>query len=319
MVPAALIPALFPAVTGDLLPVAAVLAGSLVVDRVIGDPHSSLHPVALLGRFIGWWGRPAIWAPRVQGIAGVLMGIVTVVLFAMPFLLFSLFAPLATVLILGPFVLKSCLAWRSLEDHVSSVVAAAGADLDAARTSVSAMVSRDTSELTTEQVLSGAYESASENLVDSIASPLLFFAAFGFAGAAAFRAANTLDAMLGYRDERARIGWFSARMDDILNYIPARITGAILLLYFAGRGRFRPAWESLRKDAKKRPGFNGGIPMAIIAGGTGVRFEKAGVYRMGSGERTLVEGGPDVIRAIRSATCILAALLIGALLLGSIA
>jgi adenosylcobinamide-phosphate synthase len=247
------------------------------------------------------------------------MGTGTIVLFALPYLLFDLSAPLAALLILGPFLLKSCLAWRSLEDHVSSVVRAAGRDLGDARTRVGAMVSRDTSVLTAEQVLSGAYESASENLVDSIASPLLYFAAFGFAGAAVFRATNTLDAMLGYRDERERIGWFSARMDDVLNYVPARMTGAILLLYFASRGRFRPAWESLRRDAKKRPGFNGGIPMAIIAGGTGVRFEKPGIYTMGTGERSLAEGGPDIIRAIRYATCILASLLTGALLLGSIA
>jgi adenosylcobinamide-phosphate synthase len=147
----------------------------------------------------------------------------------------------------------------------------------------------------------------------------MYFAFFGLAGAAVFRAANTLDAMLGYRDERKRIGWFSARLDDFLNYIPARAAGGILLFYFACRGRFRPAWDALWRDAKKRPGLNGGIPMAIIAGGAGVRFEKPGVYTMGTGGQSLTDGGREVITAIRCATIILALLLICALLLGSIA
>ena len=319
MVPAALIPAFFLAGTVACFPIAIVIAGSLLIDRLFGDPHSSLHPVALLGRFIGWWGRPDLWKAPYQKAVGVGMGVLTLALFALPFLLVDLFAPLFAFLLLGPFLLKSCFAWRSLEDHVNAVVRVAESDLDAARTEVGAMVSRGTRNLSKEQVLSGAYESASENLVDSIISPLFYCALFGLAGSAVFRGANTLDAMLGYRDERERIGWFSARMDDILNYLPARITGAVLLLYFACRGRFHPAWEVFRKDARKRPGWNGGIPMAIIAGGSGVQFVKPGIYTMGNGERSLIEGGPEVIRAIRYTTIALAFLLIGALLLGCIA
>jgi adenosylcobinamide-phosphate synthase len=128
-----------------------------------------------------------------------------------------------------------------------------------------------------------------------------------------------MDAMLGYRDERERIGWFSARMDDILNYIPARIAGALLLMYFAVRGRLSPAYVAFQRDRSKRPGFNGGIPMAILAGGAGVQFEKPGVYTMGTPERSLEEGGPEIISAVRAVAVVFSlAVMMVLLLLGSV-
>ena len=141
-----------------------------------------------------------------------------------------------------------------------------------------------------------------ENLTDSIISPLFYFSLFGLVGAAIFRAANTMDAMLGYRDERERLGWCSAHMDDILNFVPARLTVLLLLVYFAFMGKFSDAVRVMHRDGQKRPGFNGGIVMAAMAGGTGIRFEKPGVYTIGDGERTLDEAGSDIIRACRVVT-----------------
>ncbi|HVP25668.1 MAG TPA: adenosylcobinamide-phosphate synthase CbiB [Methanomicrobiales archaeon] len=297
-----------------------VLAAALGVDRAIGDPQSRLHPVALLGRFIGWWGDPGRWDPRIQRAAGLVCGIGTACLFSLPFLLVDRFAPLLGFLIVGPFLLKVTFAWRALEEHARAVELAVRDDLDAGRMTAGWMVSRETKALSKEETLSAAYESLSENLVDSITAPLLFFAFFsifglGLAAAAFYRASNTMDAMLGYRDERGRIGWFPARMDDVLTWIPARVTGLVLLGYFGAIGRLGPALTGLRKDARKRPGPNGGIPMAIMAGGTGVRFEKPGVYTMGPGEKSLAEGGREIIRALRAVTLILAAILVTALLL----
>jgi adenosylcobinamide-phosphate synthase len=124
-----------------------------------------------------------------------------------------------------------------------------------------------------------------------------------------------MDAMLGYHDHRGQIGWFPARMDDLLTWVPARVTGLLLLGYFVVRGRFGPALAALRKDARKRPGLNGGIPMAIMAGGAGVRFEKPGVYTMGTGEKGLEEGGREIIRAVRVTILLLSAILVSALFL----
>jgi adenosylcobinamide-phosphate synthase len=285
---------------------AIILWLSLLVDRVTGDPHSRYHPVAMLGAFIGWWGRPDRFPASVQKIAGVAGWFLTVTIFALPFFLFDRFAAWYLVLLIGPVLLKTCFAWRSLEEHTRAVIDTAGENPERAKERVALMVSRDTGGLSGEQVLSAAYESMAENLVDSIISPLFYFSIFGLAGAAVFRAANTMDAMLGYRDDRKRIGWWSARADDLLNFLPARITGLLLLGYFAAKGRFHPAYSALRRDARKRPGINGGIPMAVIAGGVGVKFEKPGVYTIGEGERTLYEGGQDVVRAVRATTLLFA-------------
>ena len=295
---------------------AVVVAASLLVDRLVGDPHSRYHPVALLGRFIGWWGVPGRFPAGFERAYGAIGALLTIALFVLPFLLVQVAAPWYLYILLAPFLLKVCLAWRSLEEHTLAVVQALGdGGIDAARDRVGMVVSRDTAHLEREHVLSAAYESMTENLVDSIISPLFYFGLFGLAGAAAFRATNTMDAMLGYRDERIRIGWFAARADDILNFIPARIAGAILLVYFTLLGRGGPAWRAFRRDAKKRPGFNGGIPMAIIAGGVGVCLEKPGVYALGDAEQTLEEGGTGIIRAVRAAVIIFAAIEIAALFL----
>jgi adenosylcobinamide-phosphate synthase len=279
-----------------------ILILSLGVDRLCGDPHSRFHPVALIGSCIAWWGRPERYSPYYQRSIGIIGWILTVFIFTLPFVLFSWFAPWYLMLIVGPFLLKVCFALRSLEEHARAV-------LDAitpgeGRERVRLLVSRDTGILTDEQVLSAACESVAENLNDSIIAPLFFFLLFGLPGAALYRAANTMDAMLGYPDERIRIGWFSARMDDLLSYIPARITGLCLILYFWYNKRLNPALAILRRDRALRPGFNGGIPMSLIAGGTGIQFDKPGKYRIGDPERTLRSAYPDVIRTVQSVTII---------------
>jgi adenosylcobinamide-phosphate synthase len=299
--------------------VALVLFAALLVDRLIGDPHSVWHPVALIGRFIGWWGKPERYSPNFQRISGVLLWLATVVLFAVPFYCFATLAPWYLYLIIAPFLLKCCFAWRSLEEHTLAVVNALKNGVENGRDTVRMLVSRRTADLDREHILSAGYESMTENLTDSIISPLFFFCLFGLTGAAVFRAANTMDAMLGYRDERERIGWCAARMDDILNYIPARITVFLLLLHFFQRGRLSSALKILRRDGRNRPGFNGGIVMAAMAGGVGIRFEKPGIYTIGDGDRTLDEGGADILEATRMATIMFVLIAVGTLfLLGSL-
>jgi adenosylcobinamide-phosphate synthase len=281
---------------------ALILWLSLAVDRIAGDPPNAFHPVAYLGRFIGWWGRPERYPVALQRLVGILGALITASLFAIPFLLFDLLAPPLLLIVAGPVLLKLCLAWRCLEEHVRAVEQALEGGMEGGREKVGYLVSRATATLDEEGVRSAAYESMTENLVDSIVSPLFFFTLFGLGGAAFYRAVNTMDAMLGYRDERARLGWFPARLDDLLNLIPARFTGLLLLLYFATKGRLRPALRVWRRDAHRRPGINGGIPMAVMAGGVGIRFEKPGCYVIGDGMRSLQEAGEEIVAAVRAVT-----------------
>lgn len=277
-----------------------ILLLALFIDRLIGDPRTPLHPVALIGKFIGWWGKPGLYELRYQRIIGICGWIATIILFSFPFFIVRFSGITYLYLITGPILLKTCFAWRSLEEHAENVTNALSPNLRKEKASL--LVSRDTSELTENQVLSAAYESVAENLNDSIIAPLFWFLILGLPGAAIYRAVNTMDAMLGYKDDRRYIGWWAARMDDLFSWIPARICGILLLLRYSLNGRFRHALKVFKMDHKKRAGFNGGIPMSLIAGGEGICFEKPGVYQIGVPEKTLQNAGKDIIRTVRLVT-----------------
>lgn len=289
-----------------------ILFLGLVIDRLIGDPRTRFHPVALLGNLIGFWGRTNFYPKSLERVIGILGGAVTVAAAFVPCVLLYLFAPKAVFVIFSILALAFCIGWRSLEEHVASVEDALSKGEEEGRRAVSFLVSRDTKKLTFEQIRSGAYESAAENLVDSIIAPIFWFVVFeiifgaGIFGAVLFRCANTMDAMLGYQDERIRIGWFAARADDVLAFIPARVTGFLLLVIFAFKGTAGDALKCYRKDRKKRPGFNGGTPMSLIAGGCGICFEKPGMYKIGEEKRTLAEGGRSIISVMRWTTVLAA-------------
>ena len=156
-------------------------------------------------------------------------------------------------------------------------------DVAAARRQMSALVSRDTSELTAGQMAAGAIESVAENITDSIVGPLLAFALFGLPGAVAYRAVNTLDSMVGYRGRYEYLGKASARVDDLVNLIPARL--AALLLWLAtvtmpGMAGGR-AWRIMLAHRGRTESPNAGWTMAAMAGGLGVTLEKVGHYRLG--------------------------------------
>ena len=286
---------------------------ALVADRAAGDPPNRWHPTAWLGHIIGWWGVTGRFSPVGERLYGALCCLCTIFIFALPFYLVSHFLPGLFYLIAGAALLSLTVGWRSLEEHVSAVEH--GLSCGGGRNEVQMLVSRSTGSLSDEEVLSAAYESMAENLTDAIVGPLLWFTLAGLTGAAVFRAVNTMDAMLGYRDHRRFIGWFPARLDDALCYLPARFAGLCLLLWFLPFGRARSAWQCMQRDAHLRPGYNGGITMALVAGGTGTAFVKPGVYTIGDGEQSLREGGRAIVSAVRGATIICAIICTAVLLM----
>ena len=158
-------------------------------------------------------------------------------------------------------------------------------------------MSRDTAALDAPLVASAAVESVAENATDSYLGPWLWFAVGGLPGAFAYRAVNTLDSMIGYHGPYEYLGKGSARLDDAMNLLPARVAGVLLVVAapFQG-GSLREAWRVLRRDRRRTESPNAGWPMAAMAGALGVRLEKPGDYRIG-GEARLPRPR-DVERAI---------------------
>ena len=175
-------------------------------------------------------------------------------------------------------LLKPAFALRGLLDAALRVERALSVDLGLARRALSAIVSRETRNLDAGQVRMAAIESLAENLVDSVVAPLFYYLFWGLPGAYLYRAANTLDALWGYPSPRyRRFGWAAARLDDALNFLPARVTGLLLLL------GSRPSLAALLSEARKTPSPNAGWPMAAFALRLGVRLEKPGVYLLHPG------------------------------------
>ena len=288
-----------------------ILWAALAADRAAGDPPNRWHPTAWLGRLIGWWGVPGRFSPPLERLYGAVCCLGTIFLYSLQFYLVMKLFHSVIYLVAGALLLSLTIGWRSLEEHVAAVEN--GLSAGSGRKEVQMLVSRNTLELSDEEVRSAAYESMAENLTDAIVGPLFWFTVIGLVGAAAFRAVNTMDAMLGYRDHRHFIGWFPARLDDVLCYLPARFAGLCLLLWFLLCGRAGAAWRCMRRDGHLRPGFNGGITMALIAGGTGTTFVKPGVYTIGDGERSLLDGGAAIVSAVRGATVIAAVICTAAL------
>ncbi len=257
---------------------AVILPVALLVERVIGYPRWLLarvgHPVMWMGSLIDAldrrWNRGSPRRQRIMGAAmlALLVGAsVGVAALLQHLLLQSLW--LWPILVLAA---TTGLAQRSLADHVEAVaVPLAIGDLEGARRAVAMIVGRDVAGLDEAGIATAAIESLAESFGDGIVTPACWLAVAGLPGLAAAKAINTADSMVGHRDARYRsFGWASARADDALNYVPARLSGALLVLA-AGRG-WRAAWRVMRRDARGHASPNAGWPEAAMAGALGRRL-----------------------------------------------
>jgi adenosylcobinamide-phosphate synthase len=209
-------------------------------------------------------------------------------------------------------LLKPLLAWALLRSEVQAVEAALGQSLDAGRERLRWLVSRDVAPLTDTQVRESAIETLAENLNDSVVAPLFWFALLGLPGAALYRFANTADAMWGYPGLYQGKNWawagkWAARVDDLLSWLPARITAALLLLAVGARGLALA--RQLSAQARQTPSPNSGWPMAAMALALYVRLSKPGVYALHAQGRA-----PQPVDTARAARLGARALLLGAVL-----
>jgi adenosylcobinamide-phosphate synthase len=167
------------------------------------------------------------------------------------------------------------LAVRSLDQESNKVIEALRrGDLDGARALVGRLVGRDTNHLSEADIVRAVFETVAENMSDAIVAPLFYFVLLGVPGMVAYKAVNTMDSMVGYKNDKyIRFGWAAARLDDIVNYIPARITAGLIVLGAAiSRLRWRSAIHVILRDAQLQPSPNAGYPEAALAGALGVRL-----------------------------------------------
>lgn len=259
---------------------------AFALDRLAGEYPNRLHPVAWMGGVIGWLERRAPAAGRAAQLAfGLLMALAVPALFAASaWGLLALLRPWPLAALAAEvLLLKATFAVRALGSAAATVrEALERADLPAARHALRSLCSRDPSALTGEQLAAAAVESVAENLSDSLVAPLFWYAVAGLPGAIAYRAINTLDASIGYRGPYEWLGKASARLDDVANLLPARLTALLLLAAGAvAGGRSRDGLRILLRDGRKTESPNAGRPMAAMAGLLGVELEKVGHYRLG--------------------------------------
>jgi len=267
-------------------------------DIALGEPRNALHPVAWLGRLLGpIGGRLVRCSARVAFVGGMAVWLALAVLIgwaAVSWQHASAAWPWWLAVPALALVLKPMFAWRMLHEEVAAVNVALDHGLDAARTRLSRIVSRDVSNLDSTLVRETAIETLAENLNDSVVAPLFWYAVLGLPGAAVYRLANTADAMWGYRGRFEWAGKWAARADDLLSWLPARLTGWML---------YPPntviAWRSLREQARKTPSPNGGWPMGAMALRLGACLRKPGVYALN--ESASPPGAPEFERALLAA------------------
>lgn len=244
-------------------------------DARFGEPRSAWHPVAWFGRAMApltqWMPTLSPAAAFVAGTAAWTLAVGGVALLAwiVQHELLSL-APWLAVPLLA-LALKPSFAWRMLKDEVLAVDTALARSLPEGRTQLARLCSRDVSRLDATAVRETAIETLAENFNDSLVAPLFWFAVAGLPGAWAWRAANTLDAMWGYRGRFEWAGKWAARADDVLGFVPARL--AALLLWSPSM-----SFDAVRREARRTPSPNGGWPMGAMAMRLGVRLSKPGVY-----------------------------------------
>ncbi len=313
---------------------ASILMIALILDAVLGDPdwlwRRVNHPVVWMGRLIGFTDRSLnrdgerSEIRRLKGVAALIL--LVALMLGLGLALHRAFAAIPLGCAAEALVVSVLLAQRNLYDHVERVRTAFSGGLTAARISVSKIVGRDPNALDEAGVCRGAIESLAENFSDGVVAPAFWYLLAGLPGLMLYKAVNTADSMIGHRSPRhAAFGWASARLDDLLNLIPARLAGLMVVLAALVTGRdARRALFAMLRDAPQHRSPNAGWPEAAMAGALGIALAGPRLYASGpvmdgwmnEGGRAAVRPG-DIQRALRLfiAACAAQFLVIGAIAL----
>lgn len=296
----------------NILVAIAVLVLAILLDLAVGDPSPNypdrwvfkLHPTVIMGRFTKkiepYFKNPD---PKVEKLLGVLLALTVICTFTVPayFGLWALYTYVSVFVyaFVGIILLKMTICIKLETDWAKAAAKAIEADQVEEAKKYSHFSRRDSTNLNGSQMGSAVIESMAENLIDFKLSPMMSFALFGVTGAIAFRAINTLDGMVGFKDkEHINTGWFSANLDTVVNYIPTRLTALLMIVSAAIlRKDAKNAWRIARRDHKKTPSRNHGWPMAAMAGALRIQLEKPGQYVLGDNQESLT--GQKILGALR--------------------
>jgi adenosylcobinamide-phosphate synthase len=292
------------------------------LDATIGDPRWLPHPVCGMGYLVSWFEkriRLLCAGPKALRLAGVVLAL------GLPSLAFLLGW---TLIIAGTTIHEwvgrgiglclayTTLAWRDLNDHVDAVSdSLKTGSLEQAREAVSLIVGRDTDRLSEPEIVRATVETIAESASDGVIAPLFYLAIGGAPLALAYKAVSTLDSMVGHRDERYRdFGWASARLDDLINWIPARLTAWLTVIAAAfslqGLQHVKRSTVALLRDGHKHPSPNSGRPEAAMAGALGIKLGGTNVYdglpqeRPGLGDEVEIISITHIDRAKRTLTIV---------------
>lgn len=276
-----------------------IIAFALGLDFAIGDPKNRYHPTAWIGKLIAkltpYTKSKFVKAEKIGGIILVfsitLVVVISIILLDFGIKLINIdYIYIIISVVVGSILLKTTISIHGMQKHALEVADSLENDnLTEAQNRLALIVKRNTKNLDKNHVISGVLESVSENTVDGVTGPLFYYSLFGLPGAFLYRTINTIDSMIGYKNSIfLNVGWFGANCDKILNFIPSRLTGFVMVLAAMIIGvDWKKSYQIMLRDGTKTESPNAGYPMAALAGALQTKFEKIDHYTLGEGNLEL--------------------------------
>lgn len=264
-----------------------LLISSYILDLVFGDPEWRIHPVRCVGKIVSnlekvLIGRRNIFVERIKG--GILVILIIAISSLAAYFLLKISRELNPILgnLVWIYIGYTTIAVKDLQVKARTVFKALKDNyIEEARHKLSKIVGRDTDDLGQSEIIKATVESVAENTNDGIVAPLFYLILGGPVLAVAYKAVNTIDSMIGYKNEKyIHFGWFPARLDDVVNFIPARLTGLLIpISSFILRKYFRDSFKTMLRDGHNHPSPNSGVSEAAMAGALGIRLGGGSFYQ----------------------------------------